>query len=103
MVTGGPDCDYTEAQSVENNRHEYRQHLLQLSFQIKLLEADSNLTNLLTKVADSQPFMAYPFPPRWGEGSYNEREGRFSKDTSAFRQMLEDLTVLILKKYGAKV
>lgn len=102
MALGGKDTDYTEAAKVEDKRHTLRVDLLRASLQIRLLEADATLARRVEELAKGQPFMAYPFPARWGVGNYNELSDKFDAEIAAFDTQLAGLTAAVLQQHSVR-
>lgn len=102
MALGGKDQDYTELAKLDDKRHSIRLDLLRLSLQIRLMEQDDALATKVQELAKAQPFMAFPFPPRWGEGNYSERSDKFQSEISAFEKLLHDLVSAVLAKHSAR-
>jgi hypothetical protein len=103
MALGGKDEDYAEAAKIEAKRHALRLDLLRVSLQIKLFETDDSLTKRVEELAKAQPFMAFPFPPHWGEGNYNERFDKYKLDIAAFEEQLTELVSAVLQRHSANV
>lgn len=102
MVLGKEDQDYSEMAKLDERRHSIRLDLLRLSLQIRLLEKECALTKEVQSLAKAQPFMAFPFPPRWGEGSYNERFDKFQSEIGTFEKQLLELIDSVLNKHSGK-
>ena len=102
MGNGGKDTDYAEAAKIEEKRHILRLDLLRASLQIRLLETDDTLAKKVEEIAKSQPFMAFPFPPRWGDGNYNERSDKFDAEIAAFDKLLSELVSAVLQRHSAR-
>lgn len=97
MVLGGEDQNYTDlAKQLDAKRHSSRLQLLRLSFQIRLLESDPQLSGQVEGLVKCQPFMAYPFPPRWHQGNFNERFDDFQKEICKSEQLLGELVRAVL-------
>jgi hypothetical protein len=102
MALGGKNPDYTEAAKTEDKLHTLRLDLLRASLQIRLLEADVSLGKLVEELANRQPFMIYPFPPRFGEGNYEERSNKFDTDIAAFEKKLTELIEAVLRQHSVQ-
>jgi hypothetical protein len=63
---------------------------------------DESLTKRVEDLAKSQPFMAFPFPPQWGEGNYNERFDKYKLDIATFEKQLTELVAAVLQRHSAK-
>jgi len=98
MALGDKDGDYAEAKKIEDKRHTLRLDLLRASLQIRLIESDASLAKRVEVMAKAQPFMAFPFPPRWHEGNYDERSERFDSEIAAFDKQLVELIEAVLQK-----
>jgi hypothetical protein len=88
--------------NLDQQRHDLRSQLVKLSFQIRLMEADRQLSRQVAKLAESQPFQPSLVPPRYGEGNYNERENMFRKQINDFEVTLSGLTRRVLEKHARK-
>lgn len=88
-----------DVKKLEQTRHSNREALLRLSYQIQILEADHRIKCKVKELADSQPFMAYPFPVKWGQGSYNERFEKFEAEIALFKKNVEDLLAIVSSKF----
>jgi hypothetical protein len=102
MALGDKETDYTEAVKIEDKRHALRLDLLRASLQIRLLEADAALAKKVEELAKAQPFMAFPFPARWGEGNYNERSDKFDSEIAAFDKQLAELIAAVLQQHSVR-
>jgi hypothetical protein len=98
MALGGRDQDYSEMAKLDERRHAIRLDLLRLALQIRMLEQDAALGDKVQELAKAQPFMAFPFPPRWGEGTYNERFEKFQSEIGVFEKQLLELTDAVVAK-----
>ena len=102
MALGGKDPDYTELAKLDDKRHSIRLDLLRISLQIRLVEQDEVLAVKVQELAKAQPFMAFPVPPRWGEGNYSERFENFQSEIGAFEKVLQELVTAVLAKHSAR-
>lgn len=98
MALGSKDQDYTELAKLDDKRQAIQLDLLRLLFQIELLEQDATLAGKASALAKAQPFMAFPFPPRWREGNYNERFDKFQSEISAFEEQLSEFVAAMVAK-----
>jgi hypothetical protein len=99
MLLGSQDQDYTElAKQLDDKRHSSRLQLLRLSFQIRLLESEPDLAGHVDSLAKGQPFMAFPLPPRWHKGNFNERFDEFQNEICKSEKLLGELVRAVLAK-----
>jgi hypothetical protein len=103
MALGRKDQDYTELAKLDERRHSIRLDLLRLALQIRLLEQDKALADMVQELAKAQPFMAFPFTPRWDEGSYNERFDEFLSEIGGFEMQLLELIAAVVAKRPVRV
>lgn len=87
--------------ALDMQRLDYSRELARVALQIRALEPDRELRDMVTWLASSQPFEAYLFPPRWHEGNYNERSERFDGQIAEYGRRLEALTDRVLRAHGS--
>jgi hypothetical protein len=102
IAIGDPKGEYTEALKLDHQRHSARADLLKVTSQLKLYETDQDLLEKAEGIAKSQPFMSFTFPPRFGEGNYNERFDKYQADVRAFESLLQNLIATIRKTHPPK-
>jgi hypothetical protein len=91
--------DHSGLETLDNQRHEMRRELSKISFQIRILEPDRELAEMVAKVAADQPFMPFVVPPYAGLNYYDRLE-RFGSDIEAFEQLVSDLMGRVLKVHA---
>jgi hypothetical protein len=94
--------DLTELDKLGVERHSLHRDLVRLSMQIRLMEEDSPLFEKVQGVTKLQPFMAYPFPPRWGQGSYTERAEKFDSDIASLEKLLSEFVEEVQNKHSRR-
>ncbi len=102
MALRGRDENCSDLVKIEEQRHSLRLDLLRVSLQVKLFETDESLTKKVWLLAKSQPFMAFPFPPKHGEGNYNERFDKYKLEVDTYEKSLTALVDDVLKTHSAK-
>ena len=102
MAIGAPNSDFGPMSEVEAKRHQLRLDLLRVSLQIRLYEPDPELAKRVADFASSQPFMAFPFPPQWGQRNYSERFDEYKKAVIAFEKQLGELVEAVLKQHAVQ-
>jgi len=102
MAIGAPGNDFTLLVEVEAKRPHLRLDLLRVSLQIRLFEPDPELAKRVEDFARSQPFMVFPFPPQWREGSYSQRFDTYKADVIAFERKLGELVEAVLKQHSVQ-
>jgi hypothetical protein len=94
----GSKGDWTEEIKMDEQRHTARLDLLRVSLQLKLFETDQEILDKLDWLAQSQPFMTYSFPPKWGEGNYDQRFEQFCTDIKTYETKLLELVNEVRKR-----
>jgi hypothetical protein len=87
--------------ALENQRRKNGRELTRVFFQTRLLERDKSLIAKIKALVPAQPFLALPWPPQMGKGSYNERFDAFQKQIREFEQMLGDISDAVVLKHSA--
>jgi hypothetical protein len=99
LALGGREGDHSELIKLDDKRHESRQDLSRIAFQIRILEKDPVLIKKVLDLIKAQPFMAFAIPSRFGEGSYDERFDKYKLKSIEFEKLLMELMDTILKNH----
>jgi hypothetical protein len=102
MAIGSPNGKHEEGFELDQKRHPARVDLLRVSMQITLFETDAILIEKVEKIAKSQPFMVFAFPPRFGEGNYDDRFDKYQADIRAYESQLVDLVATVRNIHPAR-
>lgn len=98
IVLGAVNNDFSRYVEVDAKRHELRLNLLRAHYQIQLLERDQQRIALVKAIVANQPFMVWPFPPRWEQPGYTERFEEFKASIASFEKMLAELLESVSKE-----
>lgn len=100
MALSGRDGDYGELLKLEEQRHGLRRDLQRAALLIRMIESEPDLNEKVENLVKRQPFMAFPIPPTWGEGNFDERFTQFKSDVVQFETCLSSLADAVLEHHA---
>ena len=93
--------DEARLNELEAKRHSIQLNLLRAAMKLRLFENNEALSKKAELLAKSQPFMTFPFPPKWGKGNYDERFDEYCNSISKYDALLMSMINDVRKSHTA--
>jgi hypothetical protein len=91
--------DFSGLQKLDADRHQGRRDLTRIAMQIRMLETNRELSQLVAELVQAVPYMVYPFPP-WVDQAYRERFTKHQADIQSFDDRLSNLIDRVLSVHA---